>query len=66
MGKKNFLERGAGFSKKIKTKNNEKINMKEFFQLKVRSSIKTKRTGIITHIRGSSPPEYLLFALKNF
>ena len=44
----------------FKTKNNEKINMKKFFQLKIRNSIKTKRTEIITHMRGSPPPKYLL------
>ena len=38
--------------------------MKKKFQLKVTSSIKTKGTEIITHIRGSSPPKYLLFTLK--
>ena len=47
-------------------KNNEKINVKKFFQLKVRSSIKTKRTEITAHMRGSSLPEYLLFTLKYF
>ena len=40
--------------------------MKKFFQLKVRSSIKTKQVKIITHMRGSSPPKYLLFTLKYF
>ena len=40
MGEENFNEKGAGFSS-ITIKNNEKINMKKFFQLKVRSSIKT-------------------------
>ena len=48
----------------FKTKNNEKINIKKFFQLKVWSSIKTKRTEITPHMRGSSPPKYLLFTLK--
>ena len=39
-------------------KNNEKINMKKFFQLKVRTSIKTKkRTEIITHMGGPSLPK---------
>ena len=42
MGEEKFNEKGAGFSSiTIKKKNNEKINMKKFFQLKVRSSIKT-------------------------
>ena len=40
MGEENFHEGGAGFFS-IFLKNNEKINMKKFFQLKVRSSIKT-------------------------
>jgi len=35
----NLHEGGAGFSMLFNTKNNEKINMKKFFQLKVRSSI---------------------------
>ena len=35
-----FNEKGAGFSSITIKKNNEKINMKKFFQLKVRSSIK--------------------------
>ena len=39
-GEENFHEGGAGFLS-IFLKNNEKINMKKFFQLKVRSSIKT-------------------------
>ena len=34
--------KGAGFSSITIKKNNEKINMKKFFQLKVRSSIKLK------------------------
>ena len=41
MGEENFHEGSAGFSSIIKKKNNEKINMKKFFQLEVRSSIKT-------------------------
>ena len=40
----------------FKTKNNEKIKMKKIFQMKVRSSIITKQTEIITLIRGSSRP----------
>ena len=40
IGKENFYEGGAGFLIII-LKNNEKINMKKFFQLKVRNSIKT-------------------------
>ena len=40
-GEEKFNEGGAGFSSIIIKKNNEKINMKKFFQLKVRSSIKT-------------------------
>ena len=39
MGKENFHEGGAGFVS-IFLKSNEKINMKKFLQLKVRSSIK--------------------------
>ena len=41
MGEEKFNEGGAGFSSIITKKNNEKTNMKKFFQLKVRSSIKT-------------------------
>ena len=40
MGEENFYEGSAGFSSIIK-KNIEKINRKRFFQLEVRSSIKT-------------------------
>ena len=40
MGEEKFNEKSAGFSS-IAIKNNEKINMKSFFQLKVRSSIKS-------------------------
>ena len=40
MGEENFHEGGAGFFS-IFLNNNEKINMKKFFQLKGRSSIKT-------------------------
>ena len=38
---KKFNEKGAGFSSITvkKKKNNEKINMKTFFQMKVRNSI---------------------------
>ena len=39
MGKENIHEGGAGFLS-IFSKNNEKIIMKKFFQLKVRNSIK--------------------------
>ena len=42
MGEEKFNEGGrAGFSSIIIKKNNEIINMIKFFQLKVRSSIKT-------------------------
>ena len=42
MGEQKFNEKDAGFSKiTIKKKNNEKINMEKFFQLKVKSSIET-------------------------
>ena len=44
IGEEKFNEKGARFSSitiKKKKKNNEKVNMKKFFQLKVRSSIKT-------------------------
>ena len=41
--------------------------MKKFFQLELRSSIKTKkRKEIITHTRGSSPPKYLSLYAKVF
>ena len=53
MGEEKFSEKGAGFSSITIKKNNEKINMKRFFQLKVRSSIKTKRTEIMKHMMGS-------------
>ena len=45
-------------------KSNEKINMKKFLQLKVRSSIRTLKRTEITHMRGSPPPNTLLFTLK--
>ena len=38
MGEEKFNEKGGGFSR-ITIKNNEKINMKTFFQLKVRNSM---------------------------
>ena len=38
-GGKKFIEKGAGFSSITIKKNNEKINMKTFFQMKVRNSI---------------------------
>ena len=38
-GWKKFNEKGAGFSSITIKKNNEKINMKTFFQMKVRNSI---------------------------
>ena len=41
MGEEKFNEKGAGFSSITIKKNNEKINTKSFFQVKVRSSIKT-------------------------
>ena len=41
MGEQKFNEKGAGFFKITIKKNNEKINMEKFFQLKVRSSIET-------------------------
>jgi len=41
MGEEKLNEKGAGFSSITTKKNNEKINMKKFFQLKVRSSIGT-------------------------
>ena len=40
-GEEKFNEKGAGLSSITIKKNNENINMKKFFQLKVRSSIKT-------------------------
>ena len=40
MGEENFHERGAGSSSILK-KTKKKISMKSFFQLDVRSSIKT-------------------------
>ena len=42
MGEEKFNEGGVRFSSIIIKKNNEKINMKKFFQLKVRSSIKNQ------------------------
>ena len=39
IGEQKFNEKCAGFSKITIKKNNEKINMEKFFQLKVRSSI---------------------------
>jgi len=41
MGEEKFNEKAAGFSSITIKKNNEKINMKTFFQLKVRSSTET-------------------------
>ena len=41
MGEEKFNEKGAAFSSITIKKNNEIINMKKFFQLKVRRSIKT-------------------------
>ena len=41
MGEENFHEGSAGFTSIYLKKNNKKINMKKFFQLEVRSSIKT-------------------------
>ena len=41
MGEENIHEGGVGFLS-IFLKSNEKINMKKFLQLKVRSSIKTQ------------------------
>ena len=43
MGEEKFNEKGAGLSSITikKQKNNENINMKKFFQLKVTRSIKT-------------------------
>ena len=40
MGEENFHEESARFFSIIK-KNNEKVNMKRFFKLEVRNSIKT-------------------------
>ena len=40
-GEEKFNEKGAGFSTITIKKNNENINMKNLFQLKVRRSIKT-------------------------
>ena len=41
MGEEKFNEKGAGFSSITIKKKNENINMKKFFQLKARRSIKT-------------------------
>ena len=41
MGEEKFNEKGAGLSSITIKKNKENINMKKFFQLKVRRSIKT-------------------------
>ena len=40
-GEEKFNEKGAGLSSITIKKNNENINMKKFFQLKVRRSINT-------------------------
>ena len=40
-GKRISMKGAQDFLVLFKTKNNEKINMKKFFQLKVRSNIKT-------------------------
>ena len=40
-GKKIFIKGAQDFLALFEKKNNEKINMKKFFQLKVRRSIKT-------------------------
>ena len=42
MGEEKFNQNGTEFSS-ITKKNNEKIKMKQFFQLKVKGSIKTNR-----------------------
>ena len=53
MGEEKFNEKGAGFSSiTIKKKNNENINMKKFFQLKVRCSIKTYNEQRLLRIWG--------------
>ena len=39
MEEEKFNEKGAGFSSITIKKNNEKINMKTYFQMKVRNSI---------------------------
>ena len=41
MGEEKFNEKGAGISSITIKKNNENINMKKFFQLKVKRSTKT-------------------------
>ena len=41
MREQKFHGKGAEFSKITIKKNNEKINMEKFFQLKVKSSIET-------------------------
>ena len=41
IGEEKLKKNGGGFSSINIKKNNEKINMKKFFQLKIRSSIKT-------------------------
>ena len=41
MGEQKFNEKGAGFAKITIKRNNEKIHMEKFFQLKVKSSIET-------------------------
>ena len=41
MGEEKLNEKGAGFSSITIKKNNEKLNMKKFYQLKVRSIIET-------------------------
>ena len=49
MGGESFHEGAQGFLILFKTKTDEKINMKKFFQMEVRSSIKTKQMKIIRH-----------------
>ena len=64
LGEEDFHKGGTAFSSIILKKQRENKYERVFFQLEVWSSI--KRTENITHIRGSPPPNTLLFTLKDF
>ena len=67
MGEEKFNEGGSGFSSITIKKNNEKINMKKSFQLKVRNSIKTWREQKLLRIWEVLPLlNTSLFMLKYF
>ena len=50
MGKQKISMKGAQDFLALLKKNNEKINMKKFFQLEVRSSIKIQNEQKLLHI----------------